>query len=62
MCLRSADPNTHKADKWMVRFLLQHGSPIDVKAGAMIALEDTSPALLDRNRGKYANDALLVLR
>ena len=62
MCFRSADPNTHKADKWMVKFLLQHGSPIDTKATTMFVLEDTSPTLLDRNRGQYATDTLSVLR
>ena len=62
MCFRSADPNTHKADKWMVKFLLQHGSPIDEKAASVSMLDDTSPTLLDRDRGRYTSDALSVLR
>jgi hypothetical protein len=60
MCYRSADPNTYKANKWMVEFLLQHSSPIDEKISS--SLGDTFPTLLNYDRGRYANDALSVLR
>lgn len=60
MCYRSADPNTHKADKWMVKFLLQHSSPIDDKTTS--SLENTSPKFLSHDRGRYAIEALSVLK
>lgn len=31
VCMWSADPNTHKIDKWMLKFLLQHALPIEDK-------------------------------
>lgn len=60
MCYRSADLNTHKADKWIVKFLLQHSSPIDEKTTC--SLEDTSPTVVSRDRGRHANDALSLLK
>ena len=60
MCYRSADPNTHKADEWMVKFLLQQSSPIDDKTTP--SLENAAPKFLSRDRGRYAIDAPCVLK
>lgn len=54
-CMQSANPNTHKIDRWMVKFLLQHASPIEDRS----ALDDSNRL---SERGRYANDALSILR
>ncbi|KAF2022380.1 hypothetical protein BU24DRAFT_338881 [Aaosphaeria arxii CBS 175.79] len=55
MCLRSPDPNTHRADRWMVKFLLQHAMPVDEKA-------PEAPHSPENARERHVNDALSVLR
>ncbi|PSN60743.1 hypothetical protein BS50DRAFT_505911 [Corynespora cassiicola Philippines] len=59
MCLKSADPNTHKADRWMVKFLLQHAFPIDEKTETH---SSGSKFVNGLDRGKYASDTLSILR
>lgn len=53
-CMWSADPNTHRVDRWMVRFLLHHALPVPEK----IAEEMEGYTIRD----KYADDAMAMLR
>lgn len=54
VCMRSMD-KTYTVDRWIVKFLLQHALPIDG--------ETETPATSDlAERGKFANDALSILR
>lgn len=54
VCMRSMD-KTYTVDRWIVNFLLQHALPIDG--------ETEAPATSDlAERGKFANDALSILR
>ncbi|KAL2213109.1 hypothetical protein CC79DRAFT_1264706 [Sarocladium strictum] len=53
-CMWSADPNTHRVDRWMVRFLLHHALPVPEK----IAEEMEGYTIRD----KYADDAMAILR
>ena len=46
---------TYAVDKWIVKFLLQHALPIDDEVAT------SAPSDLEE-RGKVANDALLMLR
>ncbi|OAG07859.1 uncharacterized protein CC84DRAFT_1140196 [Paraphaeosphaeria sporulosa] len=59
MCLRSADPNTHRADPWMVKFLLQHSFPIDPKHAGASAQGNS---VVTATRERQVNDALSILR
>lgn len=53
-CMWSADANTHKVDRWMVRFLLQHALPVP---------EKQQQGQYDNSvRGEYADDAMAILR
>ncbi|KAM0333436.1 hypothetical protein ACHAQA_002098 [Verticillium albo-atrum] len=54
-CMRSADPNTHKIDLWMISFLLDHALPIAEK-------EDISSDTHIGDRDRAATDALSLLR
>lgn len=53
-CMWKANQNTHKADRWMVMFLLQHALPVPEKypgQGEMYTVRD-----------EYADDAMAILR
>lgn len=60
-CMWSADPNTHKIDRWMVRFLLNHALPVSDKKSMH---ENLEAAGSDRflQRGQVAGEALSILR
>ncbi|KAF2189103.1 hypothetical protein K469DRAFT_626977 [Zopfia rhizophila CBS 207.26] len=59
ICMWSADPNTHKVDKWMVKFLLQHNLPVD--KNKVEAVEGSSADYhRAAERGKVARDALSI--
>lgn len=64
----TADPNTHKIDKWMLKFLLQHALPIEDKVDQSgTPLPSSSAALpvvseIISERGQYATNALSMLR
>ena len=53
-CIWTADPNTHKIDRWMVGFLLQHALPVPEK-------EHHQPNNYSV-RDEYADDAMAILR
>lgn len=58
-CMSSADPNTHKIDRWMAKFLLQHALPIADKVPPLGG-GDGPRGLMERD--KFASDALSMLR
>lgn len=53
-CMWSADPNTHRVDRWMLRFLLQHALPVPEK--------HTAQQYSYTVRDKYADDAMAILK
>ncbi|OJD38883.1 uncharacterized protein BKCO1_3000229 [Diplodia corticola] len=68
-CMWTADPNTHKIDKWMLKFLLQHALPIEDKvdespAASRPSASAVTPVVSDisSERGQYATNALSMLR
>ncbi|KAL8393930.1 hypothetical protein RB595_003625 [Gaeumannomyces hyphopodioides] len=58
-CISSVDPNTHKIDRWMAKFLLQHALPIADKIPPV--REGAGPSSL-MERDIFASDALSMLR
>ncbi|EKG17462.1 Transcription factor fungi [Macrophomina phaseolina MS6] len=71
VCMWSADPNTHKIDKWMLKFLLQHALPVEDKTDsrrASLPAHATSPTVwpafaeISSERDQYATSALSMLR
>ncbi|GME55823.1 hypothetical protein BKCO1_3000229 [Neofusicoccum parvum] len=71
VCMWSADPNTHKIDKWMLKFLLQHALPIEDRVderGTSLSPQTADSAMLpvvteiSSERGRYASSALSMLR
>ncbi|KAB2580628.1 hypothetical protein DBV05_g839 [Lasiodiplodia theobromae] len=67
-CMWTADPNTHKIDKWMLKFLLQHALPIEDKVDhsgtPLPSSSDVLPVVSEiiSERGQYATNALSMLR
>lgn len=66
-CFRAADHHTHKVDKWMVKFLLEHGSKVleksDVELIEVPSPMSNSPETQRLSaRGKLARHALYSLR
>ncbi|KAK4499630.1 hypothetical protein PRZ48_010148 [Zasmidium cellare] len=69
-CLQSADPNTHRIDRWMVRFLLEHSLPLDDR-DRVYTLEGGRPGenttTTKPNQGfvereQFVSDAMATLR
>ncbi|KAL0262016.1 hypothetical protein SLS55_003451 [Diplodia seriata] len=67
-CMWTADPNTHKIDKWMLKFLLQHAIAIEDKVENSAAPIPSISAVISvvseisSERGRYATNALSMLR
>ncbi|KAF2164412.1 hypothetical protein M409DRAFT_67944 [Zasmidium cellare ATCC 36951] len=69
-CLQSADPNTHRIDRWMVRFLLEHSLPLDERdwtyagqTGQHIESSTaTRPIQGFVEREQFVSDAMATLR
>ena len=60
-CMWSADPNTHKIDRWMMRFLLNHALPVSDRGSLAEDLEAAGSGHLQQ-RGQFAGEALSMLR
>ncbi|EPE08468.1 zinc c6 transcription factor [Ophiostoma piceae UAMH 11346] len=60
-CMWSADPNTHKIDRWMMRFLLNHALPVSDRESLAEDLEAAVSGHLQQ-RGQFAGEALSILR
>lgn len=59
-CMSSTDPNTHKADSWMIGFLLDHARPV---AERVEQTEQAGPSTADMvQRDRVAKDTLSLLR
>ncbi|KAJ5552185.1 hypothetical protein N7494_001563 [Penicillium frequentans] len=54
VCMRTMD-KTYTVDRWIVKFLLQHALPIEGEIGQLATVEL-------KERGKFASDALSMLR
>ena len=64
-CTWSADPNTHRIDKWMVKFLLQYALPVEGhsnQAADETALYQTSTHLTASDRDDITRPVLNMLR
>lgn len=59
-CMRTTVANTHKADSWMMEFLLDHARPIAEKVDDSPAPDTTTSHMLQRDR--VAEDTLSLLR
>lgn len=59
-CMRSTDPNTHRADSWMTGFLLDHARPMVERVESPGAVDLTRPDMMQRDR--VAADTLSLLR
>jgi len=65
-CLKSASSSTHKVDRWMVKYLLQHALVLDEKdASSEVQRLALAPANLQsvslevRHRGEMTHNAFL---
>ena len=68
-CLRSADEHTHKIDRWMVKFLLEHGNPlgdksneVDLSTPSPQSFADSPTAHKLSERNQFTRQALSELR
>lgn len=59
-CMRSTDPNTHRADSWMTEFLLDHARPMAERVESPGGVDPTPPDM--RQRDRVAVDTLSLLR
>ena len=59
-CMRSTDPNTHKADSWMIGFLLDHARPVSERVGSLEGIDP--PTVNMEQRDKVATDTMSLLR
>jgi len=65
-CFWSTDEHTHKVDRWMVQFLLQHALPLQVKDTDKMYQDfsrnnNTGQELRSSARGVYTSRALFDL-
>jgi hypothetical protein len=68
-CFWSVNPNTHKIDKWMVKFLLAHALALDEKTEKqnhpelLLSITDVPPHQAQRlsERGQFTTTALTDL-
>lgn len=47
-CLSSSDPNTHRIDNWMMRFLLEHSMPLESRLESSTPSSSSLPNLLSQ--------------
>ena len=59
-CMRSTDPNTHKADSWMIGFLLDHARPVAERSEVSERVDAGTTDMVQR--GRVATDTLSLLR
>lgn len=61
-CLRSKDPNTHKIDRWMVKFLLEYASPLAQRMTDPIGYCVESPHSISSIGAGHSSDEDTALR
>lgn len=66
-CLRSMNRNTHRFDRWLVKFLLEHGLALEDKEEAMGSLStdvEISPVYdgLQSERGRFTQGIIMELQ
>ncbi|KAG8631923.1 hypothetical protein KVT40_001063 [Elsinoe batatas] len=57
-CFWSIDEHTHKVDRWMLKFLLQHASELQDKSPSISSPIETGRALRSSTRGMYTSQML----